>query len=132
MKNIFTFLFASLLALFLAGCANTKTKTISQRGWIGGEYVLAKYRTTWVTLANSPGVRGTLPPSLRSIQKAAIQVTGMTTNAPAGAAGLCHGDFVLEVNHQPVTSLRAFRRAIDRSEPGTMVAIKAYRDGQFA
>ena len=131
MKNTFTFLVAGLLALFLAGCAGTKTKSISQRGWIGGEYVLAKTGTHLLTLANSPGVRGTLPKSLRSTQKAAIQITSMATNAPAHAAGLRTGDFVLEVNHRPMTSLQAFRRAIDRSEPGAMVAIKAYRDGQF-
>jgi len=132
MKNIFTFLFAGLLALFLAGCAGTKTKTTSQRGWIGGEYVLAKYRTPWVTMANSPGTCGTLPQSLRSTQKAAIQITSMATNAPAGVAGLCRGDFVLEVNHRPVTSLQAFQRAIDHSEPGSLLAIKAYRDGQIS
>ncbi len=131
MKNICTFLFAGLLALSLAGCAGTKTKPVSQRGWIGGEYVLAKYWTPWVILANSPGVRGSLPKSLRSTQKAAVQITSMATNAPAQAAGLRTGDFVLEVNHRPMTSLQAFRRTIDRSEPGTMVAIKAYRDGQF-
>jgi hypothetical protein len=131
MKKIFTFLFAGLLALSLAGCAGTKTKPLSQRGWIGGEYVLAKYRTTWVTMAGSPGVSGSLPKSLRSTQKAAIQITSLATNEPAQAAGLRRGDFVLEVNHRPMTSLQAFRRTIDRSEPGTVLQIKAYRDGQF-
>jgi hypothetical protein len=131
MKNTFTFLAAGLLALSLAGCAGTKTKTVSQRGWIGGEYVLAKSGTHLLTLANSPDVRGTLPKSLRSTQKAAIQITSMATNAPAQAAGLRKGDFVLEVNHRPVTSLQAFRRAIDRSEPGVLLPIRAYRDGQF-
>ena len=129
MKNILISLSAGLLALLLTGCAGTQT--ISQRGWIGGEYVLARPNTRWTCMNNSPGVRGTLPASLKPTQSSAVQVTGMTTNAPAEAAGLRLGDFVLEVNQRPVRSLRSFRRAIDRSTPGTLMMIKAYRDGQF-
>lgn len=129
MKKTFAISFGALLALSLTGCAGTKT--ISQRGWIGGEYVLARPATVWTRIDGSRGVRGTLPASLNSTQKSAIQITSMSTNAPARAAGLRKGDFILEINRQRVTSLRGFRHAIDRSLPGSVLAIKAYRNGRF-
>jgi hypothetical protein len=55
----------------------------------------------------------------------------MTTNAPAEVAGLRKGDFVLEVNHHAVTSLQRFRKTIDRSAPGALLTVRAYRDGEF-
>ena len=129
MKSIIAVLIPGSLVLLLTGCAGTKT--ISQRGWIGGEYVLAMPNTVWTVFHNSGAVRGTLPASLKSTQRSAIQITGMATNAPAERAGLHAGDFVLEVNHRQVTSLRSFRKAIDRSAPGALLPIKAYHDGQF-
>ncbi|HLX70200.1 MAG TPA: PDZ domain-containing protein [Verrucomicrobiae bacterium] len=129
MKKVFTMLSAGPLVLLLVGCGGTKM--ISQRGWIGGEYVLARPNTGWTRVNNSPGVHGTLPVSLKSTQKSAIQIIGMATNAPAEAAGLRPGDFVLEVNHRRVTSLWSFRRAVDRSAPGARLEVKAYRDGHF-
>jgi membrane-associated protease RseP (regulator of RpoE activity) len=129
MKNILVTLIAGSLALPLAGCAGPKK--VSQRGWIGGEYVLARPNTFWTVMNNSGGVRGSLPAALKSTQRSAIQVTSMTSNAPAELAGLRKGDFVLEVNHRPVTSLQRFRKTIDRSAPGTLLTIKTYRDGEF-
>ncbi len=131
MKDIFAFLLAGLMALFLTGCAGTGTKSISQRGWIGGSYVLAKPGTAWVRMADPPGISGDLPKSLPSAQRAAIQITALASNAPAYGAGLRPGDFVLELDHQPITSLQEFRRIVDRSNPGAVLAIKAYRDGRF-
>jgi membrane-associated protease RseP (regulator of RpoE activity) len=131
MKRIITLVLASMLASLLAGCASEKNKTVLQRGWIGGDYVLAKHDTAWVRLDSSRGVSGTLPKSMPADQKAAIEITSLTTNAPARAAGLRSGDFVMELNHQPVTSLRTFRRTIDRSAPGSLLPVKVYRNGQF-
>ena len=31
----------------LAGCASEKSKPVLQRGWIGGDYVLAKRESAW-------------------------------------------------------------------------------------
>jgi len=118
------------LIILLAGCASEKTRPIAQRGWIGGEYALAKPSGFMVAMSSSSGVVGGLPKAVRQIQKAAILVTKMDTNAPASLAGLRKGDYVLELNHQPVTSLQDFRRMVDRSEPGTTLAVKAYRNGQ--
>jgi hypothetical protein len=132
MKHITTILFAAALTFSLAGCASEPSRTIRERGWIGGDYVLAKRDSIWVRLSNSPGVAGSLPKSLPATQRAAVKITGLATNTPAGAAGLRNGDFVLELNHRPMTSLPSFRRVIDHSTPGTLLAVKAYRDGQFA
>lgn len=119
------------LAMLLTGCASEKSKPIAQRGWIGGEYAQAKPSSFLVAMASSPGVVGGLPKLIRQTQEAAILVTKMETNAPASLAGLRPGDYVVELNHQPVTGLRDFRRIVDRSEPGTALAVKAYRDGQM-
>lgn len=124
-------LIAVALTILLAGCASEKAKPVAQRGWIGGEYVLAKPASFVVTLSSTPGVVGALPKPVQHIQKAAILVTKLGTNAPAELAGLRKGDLVLELNHQPVTRLQDFRRTIDRSEPGTWLAVKAYRDGRM-
>ncbi len=128
MKRIATFVFAGALAFLPAGCSSNKT--ILQRGWIGGDYVLARHDAAWQRMSNSPGVSGTLPESVHA-QKSAIEITGLATNAPARMAGLRSGDFVLELNHEPVTSLQAFRHTIDHSAPGTLLPVKAYHDGQF-
>jgi len=132
MKHTSVLLFGSLLACCLAGCAGTKKETYLQRGWIGGEYVLSKPGTAWVQMCGSPGICGNLPKPVREIQKSAVQITALSTNAPAYVAGLRKGDFVTEANHQRVTSLTGLHRIVDRSKPGTTMAVKAWRDGQFA
>jgi len=55
----------------------------------------------------------------------------MQTNAPASMAGLRTNDFVLEIDHRPVRSLRELRLVIDRSGPGATVTVKACRDGEI-
>ena len=104
-------------------------KPVLQRGWIGGEYVLAKPASFLVAMASTPGVVGSLPASVQQIQKAAVLVKELNTNTPAQLAGLRKGDLILELNHQPVTGLRAFRRIIDQSAPRTGLTVKAWRNG---
>jgi len=130
MKQIFSLTLVSLLAVALTGCAGTKTKPLAQRGWIGGDYVLAKPASWCTHLANVRGVSAMLPKALAATQRAAIQITGLASNTPALAAGLQSGDFIVEVNHRPMTSLAAFRRTIDHSEPGSVVTVKASREGK--
>src|SRR5579859_6107347 len=131
MKSYLPFILVGVLAILATGCASEKTKPLSQRGWIGGEYALSK-RSSFITrFDNGPGLAGNLPKPLAQTERMAIKVTHLSTNAPAAMAGLCKGDFVVELNHQPVTSLEAFRRTIDRSKPGTSLAVKAWRDGNF-
>lgn len=119
------------LTLLLAGCASEKPKPVSQRGWIGGEYALARPSTFLLAMSGPPGVVGSFPASLQQTQKAAILVTKLNTNTPASAAGLRKDDLILELNHHPVTRLQDFRHIIDRSEPGTSLAVKACRDGRI-
>jgi membrane-associated protease RseP (regulator of RpoE activity) len=126
------FLAIIITMTLLAGCASEKTKPVSQRGWIGGEYVLAKPSGFLQSISQSPGTVGGLPQTVQKTQKAAVLITELNTNAPAQIAGLRKGDLILELNHQPVTQLAKFRKLIDRSQPGTVLAVKAFRDGKSA
>lgn len=119
-----------LFVVLFSGCASQNEKPVSQRGWIGGEYKLAQKKSIATAVSTSPAVVGCLPKELATKQKAAILITSLNTNAPAQAAGLRKDDLVLELNHQPVTRLRDFRRIIDRCEQGRTLAVRAYRDGQ--
>lgn len=123
-------LLAGALVALLTGCASEKTKPVSERGWIGGEYALAKPSSFLLTLDGARGTVGSYPRSLVPVQKAAILITKLSTNAPAARAGLRQGDLILELNHQSMTRWSDFRRIIDQSQPGTSLAIKAYRDGK--
>jgi len=119
-----------LFLVLFSGCATQEKKPVSQRGWIGGEYKLARKKSVATEVSASPAMVGCLPQELARKQKAAVLVTSLDTNAPAQAAGLRTDDLVLELNHQPVTRLRDFRRIIDRSAPGSILAVRAYRDRQ--
>lgn len=123
-------LLAGTLTVLLTGCASEKPKPVSERGWIGGEYVLAKPSSFLLVLDGARGTVGSYPRSLLPVQKAAILITKLSTNAPAARAGLRPGDLILELNHQPMTRWADFRRTIDQSQPGTNLAIRAYRDGK--
>ncbi len=126
-----------LLAVILAGCSTTKTTTepeaekVHERGWIGGEFKLAQKPFRWNTMF---GTReeyvGALPRGLGSSNRAGILITALGSNAPARLAGLREGDLILDFNHQPVTTLKAFRQLVDRTDPGTALPITAWRDGQ--
>ena len=107
---------ALLAALTLTGCstAKPKEKPVHQRGWVGGEYTKVSR----------------LPDGLRAEPKAAILVTALSSNTPARLAGVREGDLILEFNHEPMTRLKDFRAVIDRSEPGTSLPLKVYRNGE--
>jgi len=111
-----TLLYLGAMALVITGCCSAKPKeaAIHQRGWIGGEYKVV----------------GMFPAGLKHTQHSAVLVTALNTNTPASLAGLNEGDLILELNHQPAAGIKSFRRTIDRSEPGTLVLVKAWRDGQ--
>jgi len=104
------------VAIILTGCSSPKPKEAADRhrGWIGGQYQVVKQ----------------FPPEFKHPPKAALLITALRTNTPAQLAGLGEGDLILELNHQPATRLRTFYRTIDRSEPGTLLPVKAWRDGR--
>ncbi|MGO9204033.1 MAG: PDZ domain-containing protein, partial [Limisphaerales bacterium] len=70
------------------------------------------------------------PPEFKHPPKAALLITALRTNTPAQLAGLSEGDLILELNHQPATRLRSFYRTIDLSQPGTLLPVTAWHDGQ--
>jgi hypothetical protein len=124
-----------LAAVLLAGCASTKSKPeaekVHQRGWIGGEFKLARKFSAWnVIFGTRDEFIATLPRGLSSSNRAGILVTAVSSNAPVRQAGLREGDLILALNRQPVTTLKAFRQAVDRTEPGTLLPIAAWRDGK--
>ena len=111
-----TLLSLSVVVLVSTGCctSNPKPEPVHSRGWIGGEYREV----------------GKVPAELKKNQKTAILITDLSTNTPAYAAGLREGDLILEMNHQPLLHLRAFRELVDRSQPGAVVPIKAWHAAQ--
>jgi hypothetical protein len=123
-------LLVGVLAIVLSGCASQKSKPMSERGWIGGEYALSRRASFLTKLSRPPGTGEDLPKSFGERQKTAILVTKLGTNTPASLAGLRKGDIVFEVDKRPVTRLSDFQRRIDRSKPGTSLDVKAFRDGK--
>src|SRR6266567_3944023 len=85
-------------AFVFTGCSSAKPKeeAVHQRGWIGGEYKLVRV----------------FPAGLKPVKNSALLVTALNTNTPAALAGLNEGDLILELNHQPATRLKDFRRTI--------------------
>jgi membrane-associated protease RseP (regulator of RpoE activity) len=109
------------LAGILGGCSSTQSTALKekpplQRGWLGGQFRVAK----------------SFPKSVADRQREGILVGQLRTNTPTAVAGLREGDLILELNHQPVTKLRDFRRTIDQTPPGALLAVTASRDGQMA
>lgn len=124
-----------LFAILLAGCSTTKSKPeaekVHQRGWIGGEFKLARKFSAWnVIFGTRDEFIPTLPHGLSSSNRAGILVAALSSNAPVRQAGLREGDLILALNRQPVTTLKAFRQTVDRAEPGTSLPIAAWRDGK--
>lgn len=115
-KNIGQALILGALLLLSAGCATDREhKTPArQRGWVGGEYRLA---------------RSTLPRELKN-KKTALLVTALARNTPAHLAGCREGDLILEIKGNPVTNLKSFRQIIDSAEPGTTLPVKIWREGE--
>lgn len=115
------------LAILATGCASNKA--VQQRGWIGGEFLVAK-RASWRVSGEDPRVVPALPKQLEGKQKAAIFVSEIYSNTPLAVAGLRAGDLILAVNQQPVEKLAAFQRIVDGSKPGSTVSLTVFRGGE--
>jgi len=57
-------------------------------------------------------------------------VTWVIPDGPADDAGVKAGDFIIEVDSQPVANTQTFRHLIANIDPGTVIPVKLYRDGQ--
>lgn len=115
-----------VLALMATGCASKQVT--HQRGWIGGDYLVAK--RTPCTTSDRHGVVPAFPRQLEGSQRAAIFVSGVYSNTPLASAGIRPGDLILAVDQQPVEKLAAFHRIIDQATPGSAVSVAVFRDGQ--
>jgi hypothetical protein len=125
-----------LVILFASASCFASEKSISKekdkqppehhRGWIGGEYRLARRHWNWFDTTDAVIA---FPRALTNTQKG-ILITALATNTPAYVAGLRQADLILELDHEKIASLAAFRKKIDRVNPGSTLALRAYRDGE--
>jgi membrane-associated protease RseP (regulator of RpoE activity) len=99
----------------------------NHRGWIGGEYRLARRHWNWFDTTDAVIA---FPRGLTNTQKGVL-ITALATNTPAYLAGLRETDLILEFDHEKIASLAAFRKKIDRATPGSTLALRAYRDGEM-
>jgi hypothetical protein len=126
MKTISNVSCVCLVFLF-AGCGSNKVA--QQRGWIGGEFLVAK-RPSWIVAGGGPAVIPALPRQLEGKQKAAIFVSEVYSNTPLATAGIRAGDLILTVDRRPVGKLTALHRIIDGCKPGSTVSLEVFRDGE--
>jgi len=126
-------LLPGLLALALAGCASSKShakpeaEKIHQRGWIGGEYMLA--HRIWLFGTRDPYLAA-MPPGMTRSNRFGVVITGLSSNAPVRLAGLREGDLIIACGHQPVRTMKDFRWRVDHAEPGSVLRFTAWRAGQ--
>jgi hypothetical protein len=126
-------LLSCAVAVLLTGCAsNKRDKPPQVRGWIGGEYKVARkwsfhrqFSWNW-SVVNDPAFPESALHSSR-----AIKLVALSTNTPAYVAGLRVNDLVLEADHQRVDRLQDFWKKIDPQKPGTLLPLKVYRDGKM-
>jgi membrane-associated protease RseP (regulator of RpoE activity) len=104
-----------------------KTAPEHHRGWIGGQYKMARRRWSW---SDTTDAVIAFPKSLTNTQKG-ILITSLSTNTPAYLAGLREADLILEFDHQKIKSLADFRRRIDQADPGASLAVQIYRHGEL-
>lgn len=106
--------------------AKDKEPAEHHRGWMGGEYKLARRHWSWFDTTDAVVA---FPKILTNSHKG-ILITALTTNTPAYIAGLREADLVLELDHKKIRSLADFRRNIDRAKPGDSLSLCVYRDGE--
>jgi membrane-associated protease RseP (regulator of RpoE activity) len=105
-----------------------KKPTEHHRGWIGGEFKLARRHWSWSSTAEEVIA---FPKSLTNAQKAGILITALSTNTPAYLAGLREADLILELDGEKTTNLSRFRRKIDQAKPGDALMVHVYREGEL-
>jgi membrane-associated protease RseP (regulator of RpoE activity) len=115
----------TVLLLASAGCASKKV--VHQRGWVGGEFTVAK-PPGWVTADGAGATIYAFPRELVGSQKAAIFVSGVYSNTPLALAGIQVGDLILTIDAEPIESLPEFHRVIEGVQPGTTVPMTVFRD----
>jgi len=109
------------VVVFATGCSSSKA--VKERGWIGGEYKLARTPRAFQSAPVVPA----FPRHLQ--QSAGLFIVAVPTNSPLASAGLRAGDLILELDHKPVERLDAFWKRVNACEPGALLPITFFRDG---
>ena len=117
------------VVLGLVGCASTPPKEppVHERGWLGGEYRLARRPGFF----RAGGGIDVLPAGLDCGHQAGLVATVLSTNTPAARAGLLAGDLVVELDHQPIRGLREAYARIDHASPGQILPVAVWRAGSL-
>jgi serine protease Do len=87
----------------------------ARRGWIGARLQNVNDEIAARLGLDSP--RGAL-------------IAGVSSNGPAGAAGLQAGDVILSFGGESIDKMRTLPRVVADIEPGTTVEVGAWRDGE--
>lgn len=114
-----------LLGLIGPSIAVASPKKTYERAWLGGEYKLAKKSSLFQprdVVAAFPKTEG---------QRAGIFTSAVHSNTPAALGGLRAGDLILQIDDQPVASLKAFRKLVDSRSPGETARLSVYREGEI-
>lgn len=120
--------FSICLVILATGCAGKKVAL--ERGWVGGDFLVAK-RPSWNVPADDPKIVPALPKELASTQKSAIFVSQVYSNTPLAVAGFHAGDLILGIDHRQVEKLPSFHKIIDHHRPGSTVSVSVFRNGKI-
>jgi len=106
-----------------------------QRGWIGGKYLEANNsfsgKSSRNYFINNSDTVPALPEEVQQKQKNALFVSRIYENTPIAESEIKEGDLILEINDSAIKNINAFNKVIDGSTPGSEIAFKVYRDGEF-
>lgn len=114
----------ALPVLLSVGCSSSKA--VHERGWIGGEYRLARKPAPFRGAAVPA-----FPGELSDRYRAGMLVTGVSTNSPIAQAGVKTGDLILELNEQALQSERTFWSQVNQCAAGQSLRVRYYREDQL-
>jgi len=115
----------ALLLSLLASIPLHAGDALHTRGWIGGEFALAKPQRFFV---NRDTVQA-FPAAYRDEQKAGIFVRSVPAGSPSAMAGLQAGDLILRLDGQVTDHLRTFHKQVETFEPGRTLRLSIWRMG---
>ncbi len=127
------FISVTLLSFISIGCASKSI--VHERGWIGGGYLEAntsffdKIRKNY--FENNSGVVPALPDEVRKQQNGAVLVLKIYNNTPLAKSNIKEGDLIVKVNDTITDNIKAFRKEIDNSSPGSTIQLSIYRNGKI-
>jgi membrane-associated protease RseP (regulator of RpoE activity) len=120
-----------IMTSFVSGCSSTKEpkpEVMHQRGWIGGKYEVVGQPRHLLGIRLAASVP--MPHDPAYTNRTGLLITTLGTNTPAHQAGLSEGDLIVELNHQPITTMAKFRKIVDAAPPGSPLSVTAWHNGQ--